>query len=304
MAKPRSLAYTLSAMQNFFASGTAITAGRFEEDLPAMAAQAYALSERLCVRCRIHHAVWPYLRLANMCGGPEAGAPVVEGTLRKLLAPGGRRVLIAGACDSGLVGTVARAGLDLKPEITLVDRCETSLELSRRFAAEWSLPIRTKRLDLTGLELEGFDIVYANSLLQFIAEDRRVDVLARMRRALRPGGHLVSVDNTGARIEGEIAPGYHSGYADWLIAELERRGIPLPDTRDAIQQLATDYSHERLSREGAFAEPAIIDDLMTKAGFVMRSRELLTMPLTASYKSFVAKLAKRRFLAVAQSPIP
>ena len=59
-----------------------------------------------------------------------------------------------------------------------------------------------------------------------------------------------------------------------------------------------------LTVEQAALYRAIIDDLMTKAGFVMRSRELLTMPLTASYKSFVAKLAKRRFLAVAQSPIP
>ena len=41
---------------------------------------------------------------------------------------------------------------------------------------------------------------------------------------------------------------------------------------------------------------------MTKAGFVVRSREQLTLPLTASYQTFVAKLSKRRFLSVAQSP--
>src|SRR5262249_23235340 len=156
---------------------------------------------------------------------------------------------------SGLLATVARAGAGLRPDITVIDRCQTPLELCRRFAAQWSLPVHAKRMDLTELDLEDFDVIYANSVLQFIPAERRVDVLARMKRALRPGGHLVCVFNAGGRIEGAVVPEYRGGYAEWLLAELERSGIALPDTRETIRRRTNDYTHDLQTREGAFAEP-------------------------------------------------
>jgi hypothetical protein len=98
-------------------------------------------------------------------------------------------------------------------------------------------------------------------------------------------------------------PEYRGGYADWLLAELERNGIPLPDSRDTVRQRTNDYTHDLQTREGAFGEPEVIDDMMTKAGFVIISREQIDMPLNTSFKNFVAKLSKRRFLSVAQSPM-
>ena len=76
------------------------------------------------------------------------------------MASGGKRVLIAAAADTGLLATVARAGSGLDPDITVVDRCETPLELCRRYASERSLPVQTQIADLTALDLADFDVVY------------------------------------------------------------------------------------------------------------------------------------------------
>jgi SAM-dependent methyltransferase len=310
MAKPGRLVYHL-AMQKFFASeavaAAAASAAGIEEDLPAMAAQAYALADRHCSHCRNFHALWPYRRLARMCSAAESGAPVIERTLRTLLSPGGRRVLIAAAADTGLLATVARAGAGLAPDITVVDRCETPLELNRQFAARWSLPLQTRRLDLADLDLQGFDpqrfdVIYANEILQHFAKDQRLDLLARMRRALRPGGHLVCVFHTGSRIEGDVVSQYRAGYAAWLLTELERSGVPLPDSPDRFQERANDCASGLETREGAFGEPETVDALMNEAGFRIQDRVPFAVPLSETYQSFFAKLGKRRFVTVAQSP--
>jgi SAM-dependent methyltransferase len=275
----------------------------FDEDLPAMAAQMYALANSLCGGCRTMHAVWPYLRLARMVGAAEAGAANIETMLSAQIASGARRLVIAGACDTGLLATVARAARGRATEITVVDICPTPLELCRRFAVRWSLPLKTRIANLTTLDVTDVDLIYANSVLQLIAPAQWVDTLTRMRRALRPGGHLVCVFNAGGRLAGDVLPEYRSRYADWLLAELDRQGIPLPDTREAFHRLASDYSREREAREGIVGRAELIDDMMKTAGFVVRSREQIGMPLSSSYRNLVSKISKRRFLSLAQAPI-
>jgi SAM-dependent methyltransferase len=267
-----------------------------------MAAQAYALADRLCEHCRNFHALWPYRRLARMCSAASSGSPVIERTIRALLASGGRRVLVAAAADSGLLATIARAGAGLEPDITVVDRCETALELNRQFAAQWLFPLQTRRQELAEFDLADFDVIYANELIQYFPRDRRVDMLAHMRRALRPSGHLVCVFHTGDRIEGATVPEYKAAYAGWLAAELERCRIPLPDSLDRFLQRASDCDYGGQSRKGEFETPEAVDALMQDAGFVIKQRTQFDVPLLKSYQDYFAKLGKRRFLTVAQSP--
>jgi SAM-dependent methyltransferase len=282
----------------------AATAARFGEDLPTMAAQAYALADRYCSHCRNFHALWPYRRLARMCGAAESGADEIERTLTRLIAAGGKRILIAAAADTGLLATVARAGAGLDPEITVVDRCETPLELCRRYASECGLPVDTRIVDLNALDLAGFDVVYANSVLQFIPVDLRVNMLTRVRRSLRPGGHFVCVFNAGGRFAGEVLPEYRGRYADWLLAELDRLGVPLPDSLEMFRQRTNDYTRELETREGEFSNPQLVDSMMEAAGFAVLRRDQIAMPLAAPFQNLVGRLSKARFLTVARSPLP
>ena len=111
------------------------------------------------------------------------------------------------------------------------------------------------------------------------------------------------VYNTGGRFAGEILPEYRGGYAEWLLAELDRQNIPLPASREGFRKRVDDYTRELESREGAFESPDRVDSMMVAAGFTVNRRDQIDMPLALPFQDLVAKLSKRRFLAVAQSPI-
>src|SRR6185503_13048921 len=132
----------------------------YVEDLRRIAADAYQLSERLCGACRDQHALWTYLRLSRASTGAEGKKSRLEAQLAGFFERGLRNVLIAGAQDTGLLTLVARAGGGHDLNIVVLDICETPLQLCRRLAAQWSLPVETIRQDLIGLDFEGrFDLV-------------------------------------------------------------------------------------------------------------------------------------------------
>jgi SAM-dependent methyltransferase len=273
-----------------------------DEDLPTVASQAYQLADRLCDRCRNFHALWPYRRLAHMCGA-EGGLDIIERHLSRLVASGAKRILIAAAADTNLVATVARASRGHAVDITLLDRCETPVELSRRYAERWSLSLTGGVCDFAILDVSGFDLVYANSVLWYFPPEIQVDVLSRFRKALRPGGHLLHVFNTGGRATGEVLTEYRENYAGWVMDELDRQQIPLPDARETFKQRLDDCARAlTTAREGTFGEPDAVDSLLRAAGFLIHGREELELPLAAPLRDVVSKLSKRRFITVAQVP--
>jgi hypothetical protein len=81
-------------------------ASRFGEDLPLLAADAFRVANRLCGPCKNFHILWPHRRIAEAVGG--SGDRIVLSALDKLVSKSGRKILIAGCADTGLLATVAR----------------------------------------------------------------------------------------------------------------------------------------------------------------------------------------------------
>jgi SAM-dependent methyltransferase len=274
---------------------------RYVENLPQLAAEAYRLSGQLCGTCRDLHALWPYIRLARAAAGVEAQASKLEAQLRELFAGGRRDVLIAGAQDSGLLALVARAGAGHSVSTVVLDICETPLELCRRFAKQHSLPIRAIRQDLLDLDTkQAFDVVLAHGTLQFIAADRWADALARMQRAIRPDGRLVLLFNVSPPITREVAQESHDGYSSWVLKELERLGVALPDTEAVMHERLENCSRLREKREGAFAEPDGVAALLDAAGFNIESCTKIDLKVVGPVDRFISKIAMRRFMAIAE----
>ena len=210
-------------------------------------------------------------------------------------------MLIAGSADSGILALVARAAADRGANIAVLDICETPLELSRRFAARWSLPIETIRQDLRDLQIERrFDIVLVHGTLHFISADRRLDVLKRLQRAIRPGGRLVLLFNTGHAVAAGLARESRTGYANWVADELNRLNVSLPESEAAFRARLEGHSRRREAREGAFAEPGEVEALLKAAGFNVDHCSEIGVKLARPVESFIAKISKRRFLAVAE----
>ncbi len=273
---------------------------RCAEDLRDIAAQAYELSGRLCSSCRDLHALWPYIRLSRMSTGVEGQTSQLETQLRELFALGLRDTLIAGCADTGLLSLVARAAANNAPNIVALDICETPLELSRRLAGQWSLPIATIKQDLADLDAKRqFDIVLVHGTLHFIAAERRAVALARMQRSLRLGGRLVLMFNTSRRIRPEAAEQTRRDYADAVLRELRRLGIALPDAEATLSDRLYNHSRRREQREGAFARPEDVELLLDRAGFEIERCVPVDVPMAEPAGGFVAEISKRRFMAVA-----
>jgi SAM-dependent methyltransferase len=270
----------------------------FTEDLRELTVDACTVARRLCSSCQNFHLLWPYLRLAKASGG-DVDEPFFCNALNRLLSGRNRNVLIAGAADTGLLAVVARAASS-PCEIVVVDRCETPLALCRQFADRWSLSVETLHIDLALLDVRAaFDIVVAHSLLQFISAERRVDVLSRLRRSLRPDGHLLIVFRTSARIEGSLLREYRESYSKNLIDRLDELNIPLPEGREDFRRRIEDYSEERRLREGAHKTRAEVEQLIEAAGFSIEELISIEAELSTPFRQFNAKIDKQRFMMVA-----
>lgn len=274
---------------------------RFIEDLPRIAAEAYELAGRLCGDCRELHALWPYARLTRASTGVERHQSGLEAQLQAFFDQGLRDVLIAGAADSALLAHVARAGAQHEIRIVVFDICDTPLELCRRFAQEWSLPVETVRQDLFELDVaHRFDVVLMHGTLNFIAADRHARVLRRIQRSMRPGGRLELLFNTGRPLAHVRAAETRAEYAAFILGELKRLGIPLPDREDAMRERLVVRAGERESRDIQFSKPDEVVSLARAAGFKVLSCAPTGTALAKPAGDLLAQFSKRRFTLIAE----
>src|SRR5262249_54949161 len=206
----------------------------------------------------------------------------------------------AGSQDTGLLALVARAGSNICLEIVVLDRCATPLEACQRLARSWSLPIKTVRVDLMNLDMyEDFDLVLLHFTLHYIPTDRQLDVLGRLRRALRSTGRLLLLFNVGQAIAGELVSEHRDGYADWVLNELERLAVPLPESREAFHARLRSHAQKRERREGTFSDPKQVHELLASAGYTVWDSLETPVTVIEPLQRFLSKIHKRRFLVVA-----
>jgi SAM-dependent methyltransferase len=273
----------------------------YPEHLYDLAAEAYELSNRLCADCGDLHALWPYIRLARASTGVEARQSALENELGTLFNRGLRDVLIAGCQDTGLLAVVARAGADRNIKITVLDICETPLELCRRTAKQWSLPIETLRVDLAELETpSAFDIVLVHGTLHFISANRRAEALKRIRRAIRSSGRLVLFFNTSRSAMLDSRRYAAAEYGEWIVSELRRLNVPLPDSERVLRERLDEHHRRRQAREGAFSDSQDIKLLLQSAGFRLEHCAPIDVKVPEQMEKLIATISKRRFMAVAQ----
>lgn len=272
----------------------------FIEPLGEFAQEAYKISGSLCGSCSDLHALWPYIRLSRASTGVEEPGSMLELSLRGLISEGRRDVLIAGSADTGLLALTARAAADYAVNIAVLDICETPLEMCRQFAARCALPIETVRQDLRKLKADRkFDLVLVHGTLHFIEPGARREALVRIRSVLRSKGRLVLLFNTSRARSVELAEQTHADYAADVLRDLERQQIPLPDIETRMAERLAAHSRQRQLREGAFAEPEDVEQLLDASGLRLIDCSELTMELGKPMSNFVSRIAKRRFLAIA-----
>ena len=181
------------------------------ETLAECALQAPRLAAAYCDHergCRLHHAVWPTLRLLELVGSPGApeDIPFWRRVLGAISSASEPRVLLSGASDHGFLeliyGLLAEAAIRAK--LSLVDRCETPLRLNRWYAERAGIDLEIFQSDILSFAPEQpFDAVLAHAFIDQLPSDQWPTLLAKWRELLRPGGYLVSLNRVRSAPEAE-----------------------------------------------------------------------------------------------------
>jgi hypothetical protein len=145
--------------------------------------------------CTWYHGVWQYLRVLGMAKTAGGQSEFLDGGLRSLISDVGiRRVLISGAADDAVAAIALGAfrAADAPMDLSLVDRCDTPLELSRWRLAQEAAVLTTHRADILRFSTTtAFDVVIANSFLSYVAVADWPLMFARWAASLRTGGKLL-----------------------------------------------------------------------------------------------------------------
>jgi|SRR5215469_6993749 hypothetical protein len=269
----------------------------YSEPLPELAVETFDVAARQCASCRDTHTLWPYIRLSRTSIGAEREGSRLEPLLAELL-PERPVILIAGAADTGLLALVARA-TSSDAEITVLDRCDTPLEMCRRLSARWGRLIATLHQDLRDLDIrDQFDLVLLHHTLQFVPAEHRMTVLLNLARALHPNGYLVHSFNVSRSLSGALGAEHRDVYPDWVLDELARIDVSLPEPHAEFRARLRAHATNRERHTGAFVDPAEVDHLMQAAGFSVERSIVIEPDVIAPYRSLIAKLNMQRIVKI------
>jgi hypothetical protein len=143
-------------------------------------------------------------------------------------------------------------------------------------------------------------VVLMHGTLNFIAADRHAQVLHRLHRAMRPKARLELLFNTSRPPAAGQAVESRAEYADFILSELKRLGIPLPDREAAIRERLIARAHEREWRDGQFSTPDEVELLVKAAGFNVLNCGSTSTALAKPADALLAQFSKRRFTLIAE----
>jgi SAM-dependent methyltransferase len=144
--------------------------------------------------CAWNHGLWPTLRLLGLVTEPALHGEFLR-TALGAVAGDAPRVLLSGAADHALLAQVLAAFAGRTPRITVLDICETPLELNRWYAGRTGIAIDTHRSDILAFETpRAFDAVCTHAFLGNFDADRRAALAAKWHSLLKPGGKAVTVN--------------------------------------------------------------------------------------------------------------
>jgi hypothetical protein len=215
------------------------------EDIAYNAQRAVELAPRLCVRCEDFHMAHA-LRRAS---GPASGilldrAKMIELVGRVIAGHGGGPVdiLVAGAADTGLLALCAHAAFMAGPDtfrrarFTVLDLCETPLELCRDYARRHGLALRAEAVDLMETtQTYATDVFLHHSLFNFVPPDVRVRVLRKFGQWLTPGGRIVFSTSVNAPGTREKTNAFRAEFYGRIRSMIETREINLPESKSRFE---------------------------------------------------------------------
>jgi hypothetical protein len=182
---------------------------RLDEDLSGNLARVSEIAERHCQGCADYHVGFVARRLVRQRTVASSDRHIfaqltAERLAASATAEGPIEVLIAGSADSGLAAIVAKAAMTVGHDVfarvhmTVVDRCNTPLELVRSYALSAGIAATVVQIDLLQSKRRfDSDLICVHSLFRHIERKHHSEILGRMAQWLKPGGAIVFSSRVG-----------------------------------------------------------------------------------------------------------
>lgn len=235
-------------------------AERIAEPLIESAPLAFATAMVRCPHdsaCQVYHAVWQYLRLAEVVRSVRVDGPIYAAVAERLACAGRlRRVLITATADYSMLAHLAHgarlAGADV--EFSIIDQCATALHLNDWYAARNGINVRTIQADVLEYEGEGgYDLICTHSLLTLLQPLERPRLFTQWRTWLVQNGLVCFSNRVWDRhihlTQQELAQ-RAAEMAETAIRKLGQGGIPLPCPADEFARLVGRYGERHGDRDG------------------------------------------------------
>lgn len=227
--------------------------------------------------CRAYHAVWQYLRLADVIravrvDGPLFTAAVKAHAVRRPL----RRILISGTADYSMLAYLGHAArrAGASPIFDIIDRCATTLKMNEWYGARRGLDVRTVLTDVNAYRpTERYDLICTHSFLYWAVGQQRSELFRNWRDWLAPEGRLCFSN----RIEPSppvVESRSSSQRIDAMVSDFFRRraelGIALPVPDPEFESMLYSYARRPAMRIRDLTMQNLQHHL-DEAGFVVES---------------------------------
>jgi len=221
------------------------------EPLAESAMLAQQWSKDLCTDCGSYHGAWQILRLLGALNSMRSDDDFLVSQLDVAIAGGASKILISGAADYALQARIAAVAdrHNATPQVTVIDRCKTPLELNRWFATRTGMNVEVVQGDILNFRNPGrFDLVCTHSFLSFFNEDERKKLAAVWWDCLVPGGAVLTAQRARPN-DTSLKHGFSDSQATSLGQRAEQLAIEKYDRLgidpEQVRRLAIDYAINR-----------------------------------------------------------
>jgi len=281
--------------------GTCLGDRVFEEDNSGNLRICLAMAPRFCLACGDFHLAVAVRRSMN--SKEKSGIDIDREHFVQMLAEALKlrrdwraplTVLIAGAADTAILKLILDAAMRVGGEafarlldLTVIDLCETPLEMCRVFAARHDLFVVTERADIGSFEpARRYGLVVMHGVLPFFPVERRLDYMSHIVKWLDREGLLVSSSQIAESNQSESVDDEVARHRATLETFLAAEASDVVVDRDAMFARLHRAAKIRGSYPRVFDDVVALQSFYSKAGLTLLNRHVVATGETDTSRSY------------------